>query len=471
MAFADGFEHDVFISYAHADNQPMDGSEGWVTAFVKRFRVALSQRLGGQLPDVYFDTRLQANQQLEDILSAVRGSALFLAVGSRAFIERQWTNLELSTFASTGASTARIFLIECMPPWPDQQYPSPIRTHRRLQFYLPAGPEEKVEVPLSPANDSARFNQLVHDVAHWVSEALRLVKNSSRPAAASAEPPELSADSRTVLIAQVTDDLEDEAASLRRYLVQFGIRVLPEQAYPQGGHEFAEAFQRDIDRADIFVQLLGPRPGRFPPDLPAGYSVHQYEAAVKKHLEILQWHEPGIDSKASSSDAYRQMLDGPKVVVSGFEALKAQVKDAAVKPKVTPKTKAPDLAFINADQPDMEIAKTVQSQFTSQNVSTVLPLFNQTSSATRSDLEENLVESDVLVFIYGNARPEWIRSQLRLYNKMRPRRSTEPRALAICVGPPHDKPDLGMSISGSRVIDLEADAVNPIKHFLDELLR
>jgi hypothetical protein len=479
MGYIERFEYDIFVSYAEADNQSMDGSDGWVSAFVKRFRAALSQRLGGHDPSIHFGNHLQANQQLDDILKAVRESALFLAVGSRAFIARQWTNLELSTFADTGAGAARIFLIECMPPWPDQHYPAPIQAHRRHKFHVPAGHQEKVDVPLSPVTDTVRFNQLVHDLAEWVSGALRLLKYEGT--ARASLPDEIAApvsavaspSARAVLVAQVTDDLEEEATGLRRYLEQFDIRILPEQPYPQGGAEFSEAFRRDAERAEVFVQLLGPRPGRFPPDLPEGYSIHQWQIAQSLKLEVLQWHEPGMEPKPGSSEAYRQLLAGPSVVVSGFEALKAQVKEAALRPRAAEATRprSAELAFIDVDHADLDVGRTVQSQFNGKNISTVLPLFNQGSSATRSDLEENLIESDVLVFIYGSTRPEWIRSQLRLYNKVRPRRTADPRALAICIVPPADKPDLGMSISGSRVIDMNAGGIEPLQRFLDELLK
>ena len=42
MAIAPDFEHDIFISYAHADNR-----EGWVTQFEDCLESALRQRLGG----------------------------------------------------------------------------------------------------------------------------------------------------------------------------------------------------------------------------------------------------------------------------------------------------------------------------------------------------------------------------------------------------------------------------------------
>jgi hypothetical protein len=50
MAFVPGFEHDVFISYAHGDDRD------WINSFLDRLRPALNRLLLGS--DVWIDKRL-----------------------------------------------------------------------------------------------------------------------------------------------------------------------------------------------------------------------------------------------------------------------------------------------------------------------------------------------------------------------------------------------------------------------------
>ena len=46
-AFIPGFKHDIFVSYAHIDDEPLAGSdEGWVTTLVRKLKTRLAQRLG-----------------------------------------------------------------------------------------------------------------------------------------------------------------------------------------------------------------------------------------------------------------------------------------------------------------------------------------------------------------------------------------------------------------------------------------
>src|ERR1700726_3554255 len=73
MAYVPGYDHDVFVSYAHAD-EAADASGKWATELVDRLRGALKHRLGGSEElRIFFDTAsLRSNQQLEEMLTAAR---------------------------------------------------------------------------------------------------------------------------------------------------------------------------------------------------------------------------------------------------------------------------------------------------------------------------------------------------------------------------------------------------------------
>jgi hypothetical protein len=88
----------------------------------------------------------------------------------------------------------------------------------------------------------------------------------------------------------------------------------------------------------------------------------------------------------------------------------------------------------------------------------------------RADLEENIVECDALVLVYGQTTPVWVRGQLRLFNKLKARRAEPPRILALYSGPPAIKPELGFILPGVREIDCRAAvAVEPMRALIEEL--
>src|SRR4051812_34545443 len=100
MSYPLGFDFDLFISYASVDDEldvPTDSGLGWVSLFVRSLESALAVRLGGRDKfKIYFDRRsLFGNQQLEELLSSARQSALFLAIASPGYAERNWTCKEL----------------------------------------------------------------------------------------------------------------------------------------------------------------------------------------------------------------------------------------------------------------------------------------------------------------------------------------------------------------------------------------
>ena len=59
-----------------------------------------------------------------------------------------------------------------------------------------------------------------------------------------------------------------------------------------------------------------------------------------------------------------------------------------------------------------------------------VPILQGSSEEVRLDLEENIVECDALVMVYGETTPVWVRGQLRLYSKLKHRRKQPLKALA-----------------------------------------
>jgi TIR domain len=100
MAYVPGFQHDVFVSYAHGDDRE------WIRRFVDRLRSALSTRLG--LPaDVWVDENtLAASQDFSrQIPESVRRSAIFIALVSPTYLRSHYcVREECQVFSETIAA-------------------------------------------------------------------------------------------------------------------------------------------------------------------------------------------------------------------------------------------------------------------------------------------------------------------------------------------------------------------------------
>jgi hypothetical protein len=257
---------------------------------------------------------------------------------------------------------------------------------------------------------------------------------------------------KTVFLAQVTDDLEVDREEVKSYLEQFDHRVLPEQTYPQGAEAFSRAISHDLSVSDLFVQLLGPGEGRIPADLGVSYPRYQAEIAASMGKQCVRWRRPDLPLTQVRNAAYRSLLEDATVTASGLESFKSDLLGRLSEQKKNV-PKPPDaMIFINADDVDFDLAKTLQARFEKHQLPSILPMRTGAASEIRSDLEENYIDCDIVLFIYGSASPGWVRGQIRLFNKVRCRREKAPQAIAILITPPLEKPALGVKYPGASEI-------------------
>ena len=126
--------------------------------------------------------------------------------------------------------------------------------------------------------------------------------------------------------------------------------------------------------------------------------------------------------------------------------------------------------FIDADRDDIEIARALKQEFSLHKLSVVVPTLDGPAEQVRTDLQENIVDCDALVLLYGQPTPIWVRGQLRLYSKLKARRAEPPRVLAVYCGPPETKPELGFSLPEVREIDCRIPLTfDPLRPIIKEL--
>jgi hypothetical protein len=84
MAFVSDYEHDVFVSYAHLDNQ---GETAWVSTLIRHLDTDLRQRLGTKDLRIWIDENLDGNRPLTpEIMRSIQRSATLLIVMSSGYL-------------------------------------------------------------------------------------------------------------------------------------------------------------------------------------------------------------------------------------------------------------------------------------------------------------------------------------------------------------------------------------------------
>ena len=185
-------------------------------------------------------------------------------------------------------------------------------------------------------------------------------------------------------------------------------------------------------------------------------------------MPAMQWVRPDIDIAAVADPEHARLLAGENVLRMGLEGFKAEVVKRVGSPPPAPPPPGPEqFVFINADGSDIHLAEGLRRELKSANLSAAIPVLQGASEDVRLDLEENIVECDALVMVYGETSPVWVRGQLRLYSKLKHRRKRPLKALALYVGPPEAKPDIGMDLPEIRKIDYrEGAAAESLRQFL-----
>lgn len=453
MVYAVGYDYDVFISYARVDDiGPTGAGVGWVSEFVGNLERVLASRLG-EKPRIYFDRRnVLANHEVEGILSAVTRSATFVSIVSPAYVKRDFTQKELATFAA-GDFRQRLFAIEYLPLDDGKPYLSPLDARHRERFWEH---DDVLSGTPKPLRDKEKIFDKIHDVADQIRMQLEAINSAGMIHPAVNPPADVIVDDgarpekKVVFLAQPTDDLDDERAQLRRHLEQFGFLVLPQGELPGGGEEFRTAAKAAIEQADLYIHLLGPRAGRSPADLPDGYGLTQFNAAINAGKDMLLWRNPELDIDKVSDPRQKALLTDKHVIASTLQELTEEALrrlKTSAKPDAVPSARS--FAFISAIQNDHDVAKVVEHEFEVRNVPVSIQLREGTPQQIREDLTTQMGLCDVVIFIYGEAPIQWVRAHMAQFAKAKAmvgevatEGSSPPYVPALFEGPP-DKQQSG----------------------------
>lgn len=227
MAYVNGFERDVFVSYAHADNLPLgDEADGWITKFHRSLVNAVKRLIRDEGLEVWRDVKLRGNDEFNEVLEdGFRRSALMISVLTPSYAESEWCRKELSGFSAAALSRLglkvgeknRIFKVM---PWhlPHERHPEELGGALGYKFYAldPLTDEEESFRRTNEQDSDQRYWRALSNLARDIVELLRAMKKiaegEARPVTTATD------DAPTVYLAEVTDDLLDLREQVRRSL-------------------------------------------------------------------------------------------------------------------------------------------------------------------------------------------------------------------------------------------------------------
>jgi hypothetical protein len=474
MGCIPGFDYDLFVSYAHIDDQPDVGQPyGWVTTLKDNLKARLDRRLGIR-SNIWMDQRLVAEARLSDpIMDGLKQSAGLLVILSRAYLNSPWCQRERGGFLDglqdRRATRRPVFLVESdeldRTHLPDAF--GDLLSVRFWQRETDGAAPQRLGDPLPTLDDRTYWGRL-NDLSFKVSEELSRLQSARGQAAPPTGGP-------AVFLAEVSDDLMDEYEKLQRSFEQAGLVVLPDRAYPRTDPDaFAAAMAEDLGRCTVFVQLLGEYPGRVR-SWNTSLAALQHQTAQRAGIPVRQWRRFGLAGEDVRDEGHRQFVFGPDVVNDSLDVFAAGI--VKVVRQEAPKPSPPAsglLVFVNHDRGDARVATELCDFFDAQGLGFLRPEPQDSAEAMRADLEDNLKLCDALVLVYGGTPPIWVRHQLKETLKIKSVRARPLGRVVLChAEPDEEKPDPGIKLPDQRIVDcrrgLDANAQRALIDFVRDL--
>lgn len=476
MGWLPGYENDIFISYAHDDNQPQYGSSiGSIDYFEEHLRISVQGMLGkgsqGEKVKIFHDLRLRRFGEFDEQLArSLTSSAVYICVLSPNYLTSEWCKWELAQLLKHGHGSR--ILKAVLRPVDENEQPEEIRRVLDTRFYREnESPGFVTELrPQIDKDDVAEWARRLETLAQNVVELIKQMQRShSVPGGDAAKTMTVTPGSSVisqkyvgvepeavVYLAETTLDLMKERKDIKSELQQFNCRVLPDQPLPEDTEELLAAVRGYLQEAQLSVHLFGSKYGTRPESEDRSIPHIQYDLAAELGKEQLIW----LPKEAvPENELQRQFIaqvrkrsrDWQENILEDFksEVLKR------LKPANNGDDNEPDAGPVNVcffyhedDAPDI---KPIFSYLTMEELFEVK--LSREDVASPDQCKEVLQKSDAVLLYYGRSNLQWLINLLKQIRKFTAIRGPKPiLAKAIYSTAPQTEEKLSLDWNDPLVI-------------------
>ncbi len=496
------FDSDVFVSYAHIDDQALvEGQKGWISNLHRALEIRLAQLMGKQ-PKIWRDAKLQGNDVFSDkLIDRLSRVGLLVSVLSPRYVNSDWCTRELREFYRVSEGTGglrlgdkiRVFKV-VKTQIPVEQHPGELHDVLGYDFFV-VDPETGRARELSQSSgpeDSRQYWARLDDLAHDITEALTLLGQSNGTQATIAANVTSGGEQATVYLAETSFDLKNERDAIKRELQGHGYKVLPDRPLPLIATEAGDLVKDDLERCRLSVHLVGRNYGIVPEGSTESLVVLQNEVAIACNatdFTRLIWMPPDLTTEDERQQRFIESLHNDPRIQEGADIVESPLEDlkTAIHKKLEPTEDEPtddgdtlgevDLGdeliriYLICDQRDLDHTLLLEDYLYDQGYEVIVPVFDGDEAQVRKDHEENLVICDAVIFYYGAGNELWLRRKLREMQKSAAFGRSKPlRAKAIYVALPETAQKRRIRTREALVIpqqhDFESSALEP---FLEQM--
>ncbi len=472
------FARQIFISYAHLDNQPLSADQaGWVSLFHTTLQTLLSQRLGAPV-DIWRDDKLHGNDVFADeIIDQLAGTALFVSILTPRYLKSEWCAKEIRSFCQRAEAEhslvvdnkARIIKVLKLPIDTEQSLPAAVGQLLGYEFY--EIDDDHTPRELDPAYGDKprqaflrRANKLAWDLA---AQLTALQHRTPHPDTDAANDP---APKPAVFLAECSRDRREARDCIATELACCGYSVLPDQRLPDDEDEYLAAVDALLERCVLAVHVIGSSYGRVPDgDRQQSVVVLQNEIAAARScrtgLRRVIWLPAGLASPQPAQQAFIDALHddaslqvGADLVSGDLETAKAAIHAALKPPEPEPAAPAAGSAarvHLLCDAADRKAVVPLIKQLRGHGLDVSLPVFVGDAAQVREANRQLALDCDAILLYYGAGDEAWKFHQQNDLRKLQgsPRERPLRASLTLLADPPSDDKDILQALAAPDVID------------------
>jgi hypothetical protein len=408
MAFVPGFDHDVFVSYAHKDDRD------WINRFLDRLKPALHRLLPGA--DVWIDKDdLRKSRNFEqDIPANLASSAVLISLVSPTYIDRPYcVRQECRRFSILAAARKR----------PGERFAAREFATELFGFRCPILPLEDsaywsglipgaTDIPFCDdiqtfPIDSPQFKEPFLVLLRGLVDLLRRMRNQSTPV--------------LVYPRRPAPELGEAHAVLTRELHAQSYRVLPEDEMDPARH---------VPRCELAVLLLGAQYDEA--TRPLAHAVRDLEKP------FVVWPSPALENAGELEQRgflkYLERPESGRKTLLGAAITPEKVKEE-VFARLNPRAKLPPPA---GGKPRVYLIYDDRRKSEKNNAGQIAFHYNEEFHFEHSDNPRQhsicLTQSDGVLLVWGEAGEEWCAEEFE--NMVR--QSNQAKSRGLCLFDPKE---------------------------------
>jgi hypothetical protein len=462
MAYIKGYEHDIFISYSHLDNQKFFGQQaGWIESFCSELNKLVSQRIGK--PDavkIWWDNnKLDGTVVFDDsIAEGIKQSALLLCLTSSAYLQSDYCQKELNLFYNKAqnesiglkvGNRSRVINV-LLNNVPFTQWPAGLNGTTGFPFH-DAATKEDLGDPFDVGDPQFRnrLKELRDALVKLISEFSADEKKEDN-----IETSEKKDDQFTIFFGDVADSLRTARKRTITELEKKGFKIVCDVPPPFDAAAHEKLAMQKLKEANLSVHLLDQFPGReIDENEGQWYPQKQVELGLQHAPAQLIWLPAETDIGTIEEVAYKTFmneLEGGKTPAKNIEFIRGtkstltqEITDLAEKLKIQQKQQAKNgkvAVLLDAYSSDQKYAWELGTSLLENQIQPFVTPQEDDPRNNSNMLGDRISQVNKLVFFYGKVEWTWVQRRVHAAMKLIINNEYPADEFFIFLLPPHKNP-------------------------------